>query len=294
MEIRQIKTFVVISKLNSFTQAADALGYAQSSVTTQIQLLEDELGTRLFERLGRSICLTSAGEKFLPYAKQILNLCTEAKNIVSTSDIPSGVLNIGTFESLCVTRLPELYKKYHERYPNVEVNLKISDCQNFKNLLYENVVDVAFFLEKRIYNPYLISYVEIFEPMVLLTTPEHTLASKKFVYPEDLYDENLILTEKECSYRIALESVLSDSQVKPRSISESGSIQVIKQLVLSGLGITFLPRMAVEKELKENRLVALNWKGTEFDLMIQLIHHKDKWISPALKAFLEVAKEVLK
>ena len=90
MEFRQLNTFLTVARLNSITQAADQLNYAQSSVTTQIQALESDLGVQLFERLGKSISLTPEGNKLLPYAKQILKLCGDARNDVAPSETLKG------------------------------------------------------------------------------------------------------------------------------------------------------------------------------------------------------------
>ncbi|AGK99821.1 LysR family transcriptional regulator [Desulfoscipio gibsoniae] len=101
MEIRQLKAFVAVAKLYSFTRAAELLDYAQSSITAQVGSLEDELSTKLFERLGRQVVLTKDGEKLLPYAEQILKLTSEAKELVSSSAVPRGALSVGAVETLC-------------------------------------------------------------------------------------------------------------------------------------------------------------------------------------------------
>ncbi|WP_347489806.1 LysR family transcriptional regulator [Desulfoscipio sp. XC116] len=93
MEIRQLKAFVAVAKLYSFTRAAELLDYAQSSITAQVGSLEDELSTKLFERLGRQVALTKDGEKLLPYVKQILKLTSEAKELVSGSAVPRRALS---------------------------------------------------------------------------------------------------------------------------------------------------------------------------------------------------------
>lgn len=124
MDFKQLNAFLMISRLQSFTKAADNLGYAQSSITTQIKLLESELGVKLFERIGKNITLTHEGKKLLPYAKQILKLSSDVKNAVLNTDVPSGTLTIGAAESLCVLRLPEILKEYKKLYPKVEISLK--------------------------------------------------------------------------------------------------------------------------------------------------------------------------
>lgn len=119
------------------------------------------------------------------------------------------------------------------------------------------------------------------------------MIDKGYVEPSDLREQTVILAEPGCSYRIILESILSSSNVYPETVLEIGSVVAMTQCAISGLGITFLPRIAVEKELESGRLVDLHWSGEDFGTVIQLVYHKDKWLSPALRAFLTVTKEIL-
>ena len=108
MDLRQLNAFLTISKLQNFTAAANELGYAQSTVTTQIKLLEEELGVRLFERMGKSISLTYEGTKLIPYAKQMLKLDNDIRTAVFNEEKPSGTLVIGAAESLCAVSYTHL------------------------------------------------------------------------------------------------------------------------------------------------------------------------------------------
>lgn len=293
MDLRQLNAFITISKLQSFTQAADALGYAQSSITTQIKLLEGELGVRLFERIGKSITLTYEGKKLLPYAKQMLKLSEEIKNVITDDEVPSGTLTIGAAESLCVIRLPEILKEFRRLYPQVEVSLKFGSCSEFRHFLRDNIIDVAFSLGTSISSEDFITEIELNEKMLLLTSPGHPLINKERILPEDISQEPLILTEMGCSYRAVFENILNRHNIKPYVALETGSVQAIKQFTMSGLGITLLPEVAVKEELANNKLVTLNWEGGEFGIVSQILYHKDKWISPALKAFLELSKTIM-
>lgn len=125
MEFRQLNTFITVANLSSFTRAADILGYTQPTVTSQIQLLEIELGVRLFERIRKNISLTYEGEKFLVYARQIIELCKEAKNTMKEYTIPKGVITIGALESLCTTRVHSLLKEFHYKFPDIEIIMKV-------------------------------------------------------------------------------------------------------------------------------------------------------------------------
>lgn len=293
MDFKQLNAFVTISKLQSFTGAANTLGYAQSTITTQIKLLENELGVKLFERIGKNVTLTHEGKKLLPYAKQMLKLSADVKNVMFNDESPSGTLTIGAAESLCVIRLPEILKEYRKMYPDVEVSLKFGSCADFRHFLRDNIIDVAFSLGRKIDSEDFISEVEFDEPMLLLSYPGHPLIDKKEIYPKDIENEPLILTETGCSYRAAFENILSQYNIKPNLVLETGSVQAIKQFTMSGLGITLLPKVAVEDEISSGKLVPLNWAGPNFGIISQVLYHKDKWISPALREFLRLAKSIM-
>ena len=108
MTITQLSTFLKIAEMNSFSAAADSLGYAQSTVTTQIKQLEDELGCMLFERLGKTISVTSSGEKLTAYAEKMLQLERDIRLDVSDDENTVGVLRLGVSESLCISRFPRI------------------------------------------------------------------------------------------------------------------------------------------------------------------------------------------
>ena len=293
MDLKQLKSFLMICKLQSFTQSADALGYAQSTITTQIKLLESELEVKLFERMGKNVTLTHEGKKLLPYAKQMLKLASEIKNLKSNDSDPSGILTIGAAESLCVLKLPEILKEYRKLYPKVEVSLKFGNCTDFRHFLRDNIIDVAFSLGTRIEADDFITEIVFDEEMLLLTAPGHPLIDKEVVYPKDIENEPLILTELGCSYRAVFENILRSYNIKPNMVLETGSVQAIKQFTMSGLGLTLLPRVAVKEELAQGKMVTLNWSGPDFGIVSQVLYHKDKWLSPALKAFLNLSRNML-
>lgn len=293
MEFRQLNTFITVAELNSFTRAADILAYTQPTITSQIQLLESELGVRLFERIRKNISLTHEGEKFLVYARQIVALCEEAKNTVKDTLVQKGVVTIGALESLCTTRIHSLLKEFHYRFPDIEIILKTIKSTEYEELLLNNQIDVAFCLERMITNSDFIVELAIPEPLALLAEPNHPLAKLSSVYPENVADHLLILAEEGCSYRKTIMTMLSDCGLTPKSIMEIGSIQAMKQLAISGLGIILLPKIAVEEELSKGQLVKLNWCGPSFEFFTQVIYHEDKWMSPALRTLLDMTKELL-
>ncbi|WP_378956229.1 LysR family transcriptional regulator [Pelosinus sp. sgz500959] len=294
MEFRQLQAFCTVANTLSFTRAANMLGYAQSSITNQIQLLENELDTKLFERLGKSIALTTEGECFLTYAKQILHLSLEGKEAVSGSTSPKGSITIGAPESLCVLRLPLLLQEYRKRYPHVKISLKTGTCSEFDYWLRTHLIDIAFFLQPEASHPELITHTLFRDPMVIAASADHPLITKGSIQPTDLHGETLILSESGCSYRVILENMLATAGVYPASILEFSSVSAMKQCAISGLGITLLPQLAVTAEIATGQLVNLNWVGPDFNISAQVAYHKDKWLSPALAAFFKLTTEILK
>src|SRR5579884_869253 len=137
MDLRQLTTFRMAATTLSFTRTAEALGYVQSSVTAQIIGLEEELGVKLFDRLGRRLALTDAGERLLPYAERMVALAAEARAAASGTAEPAGLLTMSAPETLCTYRLPALLRRFRERYPNVMLRLKPTVDEDVRRLLVE-------------------------------------------------------------------------------------------------------------------------------------------------------------
>lgn len=293
MELRQLKTFVRTVKLLSLTKAACELNYAQSTVTSQIQSLEEELGTMLFERLGKQIKLTKDGEQLYAYAVQILKLSDEAKDVISSSPIPKGSLVIGTAESLCTSRLPEVFSAFRSQYPKVDLDIRFEACSDYRTHLRKNTVDIVCLPDVPCSESDLLTHLLFEVPMVVLASPDHPLVKKDRVIPQDMNGQALILTETGCSYRRLFESVLMQVGARPSSTLGFSSNEVIKKFVKDGWGIGFLPQMTVSQELLTKQLIALPWSGPSFDIQAQLIYHKEKWLSPALQAFIKVTLDTL-
>lgn len=290
MDLKHLQTFLALSEIKSFTKTAEHLHYAQSNVTTQIQQLEDELHVRLFERIGKSVALTSVGTELIPYALKMLHLSEDIK--MKFSDRKSGRITIGASESICIYRLPSIINSFQMEYPNVELYLSVLDTPDFVPFLTNNTIDIAFALDAPIRNPHVAIAYQIDETIGAFTIPEHTLAKKENVLISDFSNQSLVLTGKDCCYRKMFEKDLLEAAVMPKIVLETSSLQVIKQSVLSGLGICVLPQLTVQKELDNKELTKIPYE-IDYNIASQLIYHKDKWISPNLKDFIEMVKKTM-
>jgi DNA-binding transcriptional LysR family regulator len=294
MDTRQLNAFLAVVSARNFTKAAEMLDYAQSSITAQVGSLEGELGIKLFERLGRQVVLTREGERFREYAEKILKLYYEAKETLSeSSNDPRVTLIIGAPETLTAVRLPSLIQQFHNHYPGVEIIVKKCRPKEITDFLKNNLIDVAIILGRKMYASDLISEILGFEPMVMVSGVGHPITGKIPLITTEIEGMTLVLCEEGCHYRVVLEKILRDAGVRPGSVLEISSIEAIKKCVAQQLGITLLPRMAVEEELNRGELKDLQWQGADFDMNTQIVYHKDKWISPVLSAFLNLSREML-
>ncbi|GHO86316.1 LysR family transcriptional regulator [Dictyobacter formicarum] len=293
MELRQLVTFRMVAATLSFSRTAQSLNYVQSSVTAQIQTLEEELGVRLFDRLGKRIALTDAGKRFLPYVEKILDLSEEAREAVTDDDVPSGSLTISAPETLCIYRLPALLRLFRDRFPQVKVIFKPSPYEDLRRSVSDGVVDVAFVIDGPQRSTALMVEQLVSEPLLILVAPDHELAQLPSIQAQDLDGESFLLTEAGCSYRVFFERALNEEGVHPTTHLEFTSVEAIKQCVMASMGVAFLPEVTVAQEIAQGRLVALNWPEHNFHVHTQILWHKEKWLSPALNAFLTVTRECM-
>jgi DNA-binding transcriptional LysR family regulator len=294
MDMRHLQTFLVVSDLLNFTRAADALGYAQSSVTGQIRTLEEEMGQPLFDRLGRRVALTEAGRRLRPYAAQMLSLAREATQAGAEADSFRGTLTIGAAESLCVFRLPAVLRAYRLRYPQVQIHLHAGGCQALRDGLRTGALDLALLLDAEAPEPPdLIVRSLVQERISVVAYPWHPLATVRGVALADLSGVPLIHTEPESTYRIAFDRELARAGVKPGPVMEFNSVEAIKQCVMAGLGIAVLPHITCAAEFEQGSLVELDWAGPGVSVVTQVVYHRDKRIAPAMGAFLEAVQQAL-
>ncbi|WP_079480289.1 LysR family transcriptional regulator [Halobacillus salinus] len=294
MDHKQITTFLKVAEALNFTKAAQQLNFAQSSVTAHIRALEEEFDKPLFERLGKKIKLTSAGLEFHSYAERLLKLTAEAKQAMSASDEPEGVIVIGAQESQCTYRLPPILKEFKTLYPKVKLVFKPAHSDNMaRQQLMDGGMDVAFFMDVPKAEQSLTIETLATDSIKLVASPNHILASHPSVDLKQLEGDTFLLTEAGCSYRNLFEQSCQNADVYPINQFEFGSIEAIKQCVIADLGVALLPEMVVEKDIERGDLIELNWHHDMPPVFTKMAWHKDKWMSPPLLAFTELTRTML-
>ena len=259
----------------------------------QIKSLEEELGVKLLDRLGKKVVLTDAGQQFLPYATKILNDVEEAKCISSQHGELAGTVVIGADEVLCAYLLPALFKRFRADYPGVRLLFRPLSGQELKSSLREGHADVVFVLDEPMNSKDLQSEFLKNETFQMVVSPDHMLASRSELVIDDFHKQHFLLTEKNCSYRTYFDQSITKKGADALTELEFHSVEAIKQCVVAGLGIALLPEMALKKELSDGEVVALPWDLSDISFSAQMLWHREKWISPSMAAFMEVAKSEL-
>lgn len=291
MEIRTLLTFTRIAETGSFSKTAEQLGYSQSAVTMQIKQLEGDLGVQLFERLGKQVQLTQAGERLLPYALEVLEAARKARSVAREPEEIAGPLRIGTSESFVISVLPPVFEKFQERCPRVEVRVQTALVADLFQKLRQNQVDLLYFLDEKFYFPEWIKVFERERPIHFVASARSELAGKKGIPLERLLREPLYLTEKGVSYRYAMEQALAERGVELHPFLEIGNTSVITRFLLQNRGISFLPEYVVRDELSSGRLVILDTECPEIRMWGQLVYHRSKFVTPQMRAFMELLEK---
>lgn len=291
MEIRNIVTFLKVAGTQNFSKAAEQLGYSQSAVTVQIQQLEKELQTQLFERIGKRVYLTENGQEFVYYANEIMKVVDQALDFSGEKSVVRGKLRIGGVESVCTALLPELVLQLYEKYPEIEVVIKSGTTTELVEMAKRNDLDLIFTLDQKIYDPEWVCAHQKAEEIIFVTQKAE---AQNRISIEQLIKMPFILTEMGAAYHYELERLLTEQELRIEPILEIGNTETIIKLLKRGMGVSFLPEFTVQKELQNGQLVRIYTDLPKVQMYSQLFYHKNKWLTPQMKCFVDLVKAGIK
>ena len=291
MELRTVNTFLHVAELHSFSQAARELGYSQSAISSQIAQLESELETPLFDRVGKTVRLTDAGQIFQNYARSLLTTAQQAKAALQPEQQIRGTLRVALADSVSSAFLPDLLRQYHARCPQVELVLRTATADEMLRMLASNQTDLAYTLDQPILLSSIVLAVDTPEPVCFVAPAGHPLAGQEVVTLEELTRQEFLLTERGMSYRDALDQCLAAQGLEIHPYLELGSAAQLCQMVERGMGLSFLPEYIVRPALAVGTAARLNVPECQLQMHRQLFYHRDKWLTPQMKLFIELVQK---
>ncbi|RPH66660.1 MAG: LysR family transcriptional regulator [Burkholderiales bacterium] len=295
--VRQLKVFAEVARHLSFVRAAESMHLTPPAVTMQVKELEDRVGLPLFEREGRKVSLTTAGEYFLVYARRLIATLKEADDAMARfKRLETGLLTIGMV-STAKYFVPHLLARFREQHPGVDVRLQVTaNREQLARLLQASEVDLAVMGRPP---KEVAARAEPFaaHPMVFVCPPDHPLL--RFGHPpvQALAPYPFIVREPDSGTRSVMEAFFKANRFEPRITMEMSSNETIKQAVIAGMGISFLSLHTIGLEVRSGLMHVLAVEGTPVMRSWNVVHLLSKVLSPAAEAFryfiIEQAEEFL-
>jgi len=281
MDIQNFITFREVARCLNLTRAAERLGYAQPTITVQIQNMEKHFKAKLFERTGKTLKLTSDGVKLLQHADKIVEVYLRAEE--SFLGAQKVNLQIGTTESLAAFFLPPYFQALRHKYPAVNLTIKPLTQGEIAQKLKNGELDLGIAIDTRISDSELQTMIIKKDELIIICPENHPLQGKKEITLQELQNCDLILTEKTCTYRGALERSLKNDNIPFQIISELGNIEAIKQCVIFGMGAALLPKITVMDEINKGSLYEVSiQEGSLPQFYTQVLVHKNRHVNEPL------------
>jgi DNA-binding transcriptional LysR family regulator len=293
MQIESLKMFCDLAETESFTKAAQISNVTQSAVSQQISSLERTFKSLLIERSKKKFRLTREGQALYEYSKQIIQTYESLHSkLQELKDIISGMIRVATIYSIGLHDLPPYIKKFMKSYPTVNVHVEYRRANQVYDDVLSNVVDLGL-----VAYPVKDSKLEIIplrkEPLVLICHPQHPFAKQKTVKLKVLAGQKFIGFEPDIPTRKALDKILKEYGVDAQHIMEFDNIETVKRAVEIDAGISIVPQATVAQEIVKQTLAAVSIEDGDFYRPLAAIYKKNKVLSPAMKQFLALLKEVI-
>jgi DNA-binding transcriptional LysR family regulator len=293
MDYDQLASFLEVAKLHSFSRAAEKIYRTQPAISAQVRLLEQECGEKLFDRSGKKVMLTPAGEILQSYAQRIIDLHKEAlQAIAELNQTARGKLHLGANEATCLYVLPKTFARFRELYPLVQISI----YRNFSHKILQKVQEGA--IELGIVTlPQGANNMEVIplfrDEMYVIVPVNHPLAKNRSATVEEIANFPLILP-KTGHTRVVLDRLLRDYREHLQVSMELASVETIKKFVGAGLGISVISRAYAQSEVAAGLVKLIPLEGLKLYRELGLIYRRDRYLSLPAKVFIETVRESTK
>jgi DNA-binding transcriptional LysR family regulator len=289
MDFRRLEVFVQVYQMKSFSKAGQSLYLSQPTISEHIRLLEEDLGLALFDRQGKEILPTKAGQMLFQYASQLLALRKESVRAMGQfRDKGTGELVVGGSNIPGQYILPAVMGKFKQLFPRINLRLLVGDSKNIKEYLLEGSIEIGVVGVKVEHRQ--ITCRHLIRDDLICISPQGALPGNKIIDPKEITRLPFILREKGSGTRTAIEEAirkihldLSDLQV----VAEMGSNEAIRQAVKAGVGATIISRLAVQEDLELGRFKEIRINRLPMVRNFFIITHKQRSLSPLSLDFKE-------
>jgi DNA-binding transcriptional LysR family regulator len=292
MDVRQLEMFRAVVEEGTFLRAAERLHVSQSAISRQLQLLEEELGTRLLHRGGRGVTLTPDGEVLLSTAKRVDSELQDAvSRIAGARALQHGLISLGGGMTVALYIFPKLLKRFRSRYQNVDVHITTGETEMLLRMLRTRQMDLALLTL-----PIVAADLEVRpvlkEEMVVVTAKSHPLTRERTIDAPKLGRYPLILFESGSNTRKVLDDFFREEEIPANVVMQTENVEIIKAMVANGIGVTILPWSAIGSDMRHGRFAWSRVRARRLYRQTGWVHLKSEFIPRAVTEVLRTFDEM--
>jgi DNA-binding transcriptional LysR family regulator len=289
--LRQFEVFLAVAKAGSFRAAAEVMHLSQPALSQHVAEMERELGTRLFDRLGRKVALTEAGRVLEEHAHRLFaSLASAREAVADLSGLKRGSLVLGASTTPGIYVLPGMIAAFQEKHPGVTLSLRIGNSAAIEEQIRANELDLGVVGGHPLRLGEKCVAAGLLDELVLIVPPNHPWARRREIPPSFLEGERLLVREEGSATRQVTERALQRAGGHIKASMELGHTEAIKQAVIAGLGIAFVSIYAIRGEVEAGRLRTVRLKGLRIQRHFHIIHNEARTLSTSARAFIELLK----
>ena len=291
MELKYLQTLKTILEVGSFAGAARQLNYTQSTVTFQMQQLEQELNVKLFEKIGRRMILTEQGKALLPMVDEVLQSAQRLQNFGRGPEELTGTLRVAAPESLIIYRMQPVLQEFRRQAPNVKLILRALNCYAVREYVLSGQADLGVQYDVGGYRPTMVTEPLAEYPITMIASPTADIEDLDLFGEHRRFPQCLLINDPEAIYHQMLEALCRERDLTFAASLELGSIEALKRCVASDLGVAVLPELAVSEELAAGRLQRVPSPLDDMTVRAISLYHKNKVLSAPMELFLRLLRE---
>jgi DNA-binding transcriptional LysR family regulator len=290
VEIGQVEAFLAVGTFGGFRRAADALRVTQPAISARIRALEESLGVPLFVRSKTGLALSAAGRALRPHAEQLLHAVASARQAVHDLRPSSGsAIQIAAALSICTYLLPDVLKRFHSAHPKVMITVRSGHSKEVLEMVLGGQAEIG--LARSLHHPAVETLSLRDDPLVLVTRPESPIARARRATLDDVAAQPLIFFDRGSSDWTLTHGLFRRAGLVPNVVLEVETIETAKRMVERGMGLAFLPHLAVVHEIRRRHLVAVEVAAAEtLSRSLDVIHPRQRPLSAEALALLKTLR----